>query len=73
MGLCVNLQSDPANCSGCGKACATGVPCISGQCTGCPMGEVQCPSGCANLLEDAQNCGVCGNICMTLCLNGNCQ
>lgn len=70
------FQDDPANCGGCGQACApangTGV-CTAGACsiTVCDAGFVDCNAlasdGCehatAGLQTDPANCGGCGKVC----------
>jgi hypothetical protein len=35
-GVCVDVQTDPANCGGCGRACAPGTTCAAGLCSGPP-------------------------------------
>jgi hypothetical protein len=70
---CVDTVNDRNNCGACGNVCATGVPCIAGNCI-CPPGYSVCASGCEDLTSDASNCGACGNVCTTgtSCQNGNC-
>ena len=71
--LCVDPQTDPANCGACGRACPTtpgGAPmCAAGACrVVCSMGFDNCDgnptNGCeAAVATDARNCGACGNAC----------
>jgi hypothetical protein len=70
---CVDTVNDRNNCGACGNVCATGVPCIAGNCI-CPPGYSVCSTGCEDLASDASNCGTCGNVCTagTSCQNGNC-
>ena len=70
---CVDTVNDRNNCGACGNVCATGIPCIAGNCI-CPPGYSACPTGCEDLATDASNCGSCGNVCTggTSCRNGNC-
>jgi len=59
--FCASLDSDPANCGACSKACA-------------PMR--QCCSGvCADTSADSTNCGACGVICQASddCKGGVCS
>jgi hypothetical protein len=42
--VCANLNSDPRNCGGCGKACDAGQRCSAGTC-GCPAGTTLCCGG----------------------------
>ena len=45
-GSCVNTQSDPLNCGGCGNTCRTPkVNCVAGNCTTCPLGTQSCCGG----------------------------
>lgn len=57
-----STANDPANCGGCGVACADGVPCWKGNC-GCPNGLTQCGDDCIDLKSDDANCGACGSVC----------
>ena len=72
----VNYTTDPNNCGGCGKKCAAGQACISGNCQ-CDPG----PSGCDCLPDFESNvmhCGSCGLKCSeppnstTKCEAGRC-
>ncbi len=49
---CVNLQTDPDHCGGCGTACSAGQICSSGGCTGCSV-DSDCP---VNQICLAGNC-----------------
>ncbi len=75
---CVNAQTDPANCGGCGNACAGGRTCASGACA-CPAAKpTPCGTGdgtCTNTQTDVANCGSCGNACPLageICAAGAC-
>jgi hypothetical protein len=78
-GVCVYLQSDPANCGSCGTASTAGMSCKNGQCT-CPSGQTLCGGHCINTNLDLNNCGSCGNVCPTTggsgqprnCVSGKC-
>jgi hypothetical protein len=74
-----NLQSDPANCGTCGRACGASQICQSGHCqyTVPQLNCVSVPETCNNqdddcdgviddgfnLLTDPNNCGICGRAC----------
>ncbi|AKV00160.1 Tryptophan synthase alpha chain [Labilithrix luteola] len=72
---CETSLDTPANCGGCGIACAPNEECVlhqfqnSGyfQCepSCASAGLTQCTGKCTDLLTDTDNCGVCGNKCMT--------
>jgi hypothetical protein len=47
--VCVDLQSDAANCGSCGASCSPGLAC--------------CGGGCFDTQSDIDNCGACGNVC----------
>jgi hypothetical protein len=83
--LCVDTQSNPFACGGCGKPCAANEQCQAGACqptsTGCtdPTPDA-CPSGngrvaCVNFNTDPIHCGDCGTVCDPgqTCVGGNCQ
>ena len=83
--LCIDLQSDRANCGTCGNVCAAAENCLSGVCGGianqqpdvlvscAALGLADCGDGvCVDLNTDHNNCGACGNACYPgLCNNGN--
>jgi hypothetical protein len=76
-GTCVNEQSDPNNCGGCGVTCKNGLVCSSGACAvGCAMGQMLCGVGsCSNTQTDFDNCGSCGHQCSPgqVCSAGMCS
>ena len=62
-GSCVDTNTDPTNCGGCGQGCLPGSLCSGGACA-CGSGETSCgDAGCFNLTQDQQNCGACGTVC----------
>jgi hypothetical protein len=67
--ICVDFQTDVANCGGCGNRCADDQTCLDGLCFG--------TAGClgADLQTDASNCGACGEVCGAnqTCQSGQCQ
>jgi len=74
-GTCVNVMTDPQNCSACGKPCKSGEVCNNGQCLlTCGGGSFKCDSGCTDLLGDPANCGGCGVTCDPgfVCADGGC-
>ena len=75
--VCVDPQTDPANCGLCGNACAAGEICFAGQCARdhrCDAGLTNCNDVCVDVLVDPANCGACGNVCDTghICFGGQC-
>ena len=75
--VCVNRQTDPANCGTCGNVCAPGQICFGGLCATdhrCDAGLTNCNDVCVDLLIDPANCGVCGRVCAAgeICFGGQC-
>ena len=74
-GVCVNLNSDLANCGACKAACKAGQVCKGGKCAlSCQAGLTNCGGVCVNLKSDKPNCGACGQACKagSVCYNGSC-
>jgi hypothetical protein len=66
--VCVNTQSDNANCGACAMACTSGQACSAGKCAAtCAPGYDVCTTDggfyCAVLSGDNNNCGTCGKVC----------
>ncbi|MHC4609522.1 MAG: MXAN_6577-like cysteine-rich protein, partial [Planctomycetota bacterium] len=79
-GICVDLDSDEANCGTCGIPCNAGEICSGGACTSdCPAGLTDCAGICVDLDSDEANCGNCGipcdagEICSGSACTLNCQ
>jgi hypothetical protein len=60
--VCVNPQTDNANCGTCGNACGIGQSCSAGVCQ-CAGGFSKCGNTCTNTATDPNNCGTCGTVC----------
>jgi hypothetical protein len=60
---CVNVETDPAHCGGCGLACEPGLFCRIGWCGPCDIGLTQCGEACVDLQSDPAHCGGCGTVC----------
>jgi hypothetical protein len=76
-GKCVDLKTDPANCGGCGKACASGLLCSLGACSvSCTGGTLLCGKLCIDVANDPAHCGSCSSVCDTskgqVCSQGAC-
>lgn len=71
---CVDLQTDPANCGGCGVACPGTAACDQGTCT-CSGGRTLCGSACVDTGSDPANCGGCNEKCAPalVCSLGQCS
>jgi len=74
-GACVDLNTDLANCGGCGVLCDTakGFTCASGTCA-CVGGKTSCSGTCVDTSTDRENCGACGSYCAIgeKCAGGKC-
>jgi hypothetical protein len=73
-GVCVEKDSDPNHCGGCGKVCTAGAICANGKCAFCPPETYNCSNSCVDLRADLMNCGACGNVCppCSACEGGDC-
>lgn len=72
---CVETQSDPLHCGGCGLACADGDACIAGACVlQCEGGQMPCDGACVDTRTDERHCGGCGEVCGDglVCVTGRC-
>jgi hypothetical protein len=59
-GICVDKQTDPANCGGCETACTPEAACAGGTCV-CPLDAPDtCAGHCVDKQTDPENCGACG-------------
>lgn len=73
---CVNTQGNPANCGGCGVACAAAEVCVSNACAdSCPTSLTACAGTCVDLNTDNAHCGACGTACPAGegCTAGSCE
>ena len=71
--LCVNIETEPRHCGGCGIVCSTGEVCIAGQCE-CGPRLTRCGGTCVDVETNPQHCGVCGVSCLgDACSNGKCR
>lgn len=64
--MCIDTQTDPNNCGGCGATCAVGQGCSGGEC--CNM----CGDDCVDFQTDSRHCGECDNFCALGCCDGDC-
>jgi Stigma-specific protein, Stig1 len=78
---CANVQTDNANCGGCGITCGAGQQCNNGTCTTtCGNSQTLCTGQdgganyCSDTTSDPNNCGGCGTVCPSSnsCLKGKC-
>lgn len=74
-----DVQSDPANCGGCGQACRDEESCDRAVCScnghECPDGFGCCAGSCRSFVDDEAHCGRCGNACADglECAAGECD
>jgi hypothetical protein len=74
-GTCVDTDSDPGHCGGCGLACDPGMVCNEGACAStCSSGLENCLGACVDLQTDPRHCGLCGRACADReeCRAGSC-
>ena len=76
--MCIDVQSNAANCGACGTACTGTQVCRMGACVEdmmCPTGQQRCGATCIDTTSDAMNCGSCGNACAAgeSCNGGACR
>jgi DNA-binding beta-propeller fold protein YncE len=62
-GTCKAVNTDRANCGGCGVNCGAGGTCDAGACQ-CAPDTQSCNQGCANFASSRKNCGTCGHACL---------
>lgn len=77
-GVCVDTDTDVANCGDCDAACESGEQCLAGQCTrasgaggdggggggpACGAGLTECDGRCVDLQTDPAHCGDCDEAC----------
>src|SRR5436309_1049305 len=65
-GACVDVQTNAANCGGCGMRCAFGEVCAAGKCAlFCRVGLTACgiPASCVDTARDPARCGSCDTAC----------
>lgn len=61
---CVDLESDPASCGECDRACGASEYCSAGECVGgCADGWTACGRSCLDLAQNAAHCGACEAPC----------
>ncbi len=72
--ICMDLQSSPQSCGGCGVSCEAGQICQEGACTCAPGAEV-CGGACVVTKTNPDHCGACGNACGEgeVCDDGLCK
>ena len=62
--VCVDPDTDPLHCGGCGIACSDQDDCVEGVCTKtCAAGETRCGTACVDTDSDPTHCGACGTAC----------
>jgi hypothetical protein len=73
---CVDPQTDPKNCGGCGQLCNALQSCVGGSCVEpCNgAGQATCAGTCVDEETDPGNCGSCGHACNDgeVCSGGAC-
>jgi len=80
---CIDVNSNPLHCGGCGKVCGNREVCASGSCIcrgggrdqACTAGTLCCFDGCRDVMKDTMNCGGCNRVCVAgeTCDGGTCK
>lgn len=80
---CIDVQTNPFHCGGCGKVCGAREICSGGLCVcrgggrdaACGGGSLCCSDGCREVMKDTANCGGCGRACVKgeTCEGGSCK
>jgi hypothetical protein len=73
-GRCIDPQTNPMHCGGCGTICSVDRACVEGACLRvCPAGQTACGDACVDTQTNAEHCGGCGMRCPgTTCFAGAC-
>jgi hypothetical protein len=72
---CVDLESDPQNCGGCGTSCSPNQVCSMGLCTDTCGALIDCGGACVDTQTNPDHCGGCDNACAngSACVMGGCD
>lgn len=80
---CIDVNTNPFHCGGCGKVCGNREVCATGQCVCrgggrdamCGAGSLCCFDGCRDVMKDTANCGGCNRACVSgeMCEGGTCK
>jgi len=80
---CIDVNSNPFHCGGCGKVCGNREVCAAGSCVCrgggrdqvCSAGTLCCFDGCRDVMKDTMNCGGCNRVCVAgeTCDGGTCK
>ncbi|MCA9690808.1 MAG: hypothetical protein KC636_14470 [Myxococcales bacterium] len=73
-GKCVDINSDPEHCGGCGDACTPGWDCVNKSCELDCDGLTNCDGTCYDTNTNPEHCGGCNTPCpgSEICAGGSC-